>query len=152
MIERKPYSYRDDPDVPAFDDSHPLMIFDGICVLCSGGAGKMMRWDRKAVFRYATAQSKLGNALLRHYGCDAVTFDTVLVVAGGKAFVKSGVYLEVTRLLGGWWKLWLVFSLVPKFIRDPVYDWKARNRYKWFGKTGYCRMLPDQYAERIIDR
>ncbi len=152
MNDRKDYSYRDDPDVPAFDDSHPLMIFDGICVLCSCGAGKMMRWDKNAVFRYATAQSKLGNALLRHYGCDAVAFNTVLVVANGRSYTKSAAYLEIARQLGGWWKLWLMFRLIPKFIRDPVYDWKARNRYKWFGKTDYCRMLPEAYAARIIDR
>lgn len=146
------YSYRNDPSVPAFDDSHPILIFDAICVLCSGGAGKMMGWDKAGKFRYATAQSNLGNALLRHYGCDATTFNTVLIVADGRGYTKSDAYLEAARQLGDIWNVVLVFRLLPKFIRDPLYDWKARNRYNWFGKTDYCKLLPLEYSARIIDR
>lgn len=152
MQKLDPYSYRTDPSVSEFDDSHPLIIFDGICVLCSGGIGKMMKWDKGNKFRYATAQSKLGQALLNHYGCDTVVFDTILMVSNGRGYTKSGAYLEAAKELGGFWRLFMVFQLIPACIRDPIYDWKARNRYKWFGKTEYCRLLPDEYANRIIDR
>lgn len=151
-MEEKPYSYKNDPAVPAFDDSHPLLVFDGKCVLCSGGAAKMVQWDKKEGFRYATAQSKTGNALLRHYKCDDITFNTVLVVADGKAFVKSDAYIEVTRRFGGVWRLITFMRFVPKSIRDPLYDWKARNRYNWFGKTDYCKLLPEKFNALIIDR
>ncbi len=112
----------------------------------------MMRWDRQEKFRYATAQSKIGNALLRHYGCDAVTFNTVLLVVNGRGYTKSDAYIEIARQLGGLWTLMAVLAVIPKSIRDPLYDWKARNRYKWFGKTDYCKLLPDRYNRLIIDR
>ena len=61
------YSYREDQNVPDFDDSHPVMVFDGVCVSCSGGAAKLIKWGKKGVFRFATAQSKLGYALGTHF-------------------------------------------------------------------------------------
>ncbi len=151
MDPKPAYSYREDQNVPAFDDSRPVMVFDGVCVLCSGGAARLMAWDRRGEFRFATAQSRLGQALLAHYGCDTENFDTVLLVSGGKGTMKSGAYLETARLLGGWWRLFTVFRLVPEFIRDPVYDFKARNRYNWFGKTEYCRLIPPGLKERFLD-
>lgn len=147
----KPYSYRDDPDMPEFDDSHPILIFDGICVLCFGGAVKLMRWDRKNMLRYATAQSRLGQALLRHYGCDTENFNTVLLVSRGKGFIKSDVYIEIACLLGGLWSLLTVVRWIPRSLRDRIYDFKAKNRYKWFGKTDYCSLLQPEQRQKFID-
>ncbi len=145
------YSYRNDPRVPTFDDTHPVMIFDGVCVLCSGGAAKLMKWDKQKIFRFATAQSVLGHALLEHYGCDTKNFNTVLLVSGGKAYTKSDAYIETARLLGGSWKILTLIRFIPGFIRNPLYDFKARNRYRWFGKTGYCALLPEKDS-RLIDK
>jgi predicted DCC family thiol-disulfide oxidoreductase YuxK len=151
MDDKASFSYREDQNVPDFDDSHPVMVFDGVCVLCSGGAAKLITWDKKGVFRFATAQSKLGHALLKHYGCDTVHFNTVLLISGGRGYTKSDAYLETANRLGGIWKLLTIFRIIPKFIRDPLYDFKARNRYKWFGKTGYCVLIPEADRERFID-
>lgn len=151
-MDRKAYGYKDDPAIPAFDDTHPLLVFDGKCVLCSGGAAKMMQWDKEEKFRYATAQSKTGNALLRYYGCDSETFNTVLVVSNGHGYFKSDGYIEIARLLGGLWYPVMLMRFIPKFIRDALYDWKARNRYNWFGKTEYCKLLPHKFDRLIIDR
>ncbi|MCB1563298.1 MAG: DUF393 domain-containing protein [Alphaproteobacteria bacterium] len=151
MNDKAPYSYREDKNVPDFDDTHPVMVFDGVCVLCSGGAAKLIKWDKKGVFRFATAQSKLGHALLEHYGCDTVNFNTVLLVSEGKGFTKSGAYLETARQLGGLWHLTRIFGILPKFIRDPLYDWKARNRYNWFGKTEYCKLIPQTLRDRFLE-
>ena len=73
-------------------------------------------------------------------------------MADGKAFVKSDAYIEVARRLGGIWALITLMRFVPKAIRDPLYDWKARNRYNWFGKTDYCKLLPHKFDALIIDR
>ena len=151
MDDKAPYSYREDQNVPEFDDSHPVMVFDGVCVLCSGGAAKLIGWDKAGVFRFATAQSKLGQALLTHYGCDTVNFNTVLVVSDGQGFFKSDAYFETARLLGGAWHLTRIFAIVPRFIRDAIYDWKARNRYNWFGKSAYCDLIPQALRDRFLD-
>ncbi len=151
MNDKAPYSYREDKNVPDFNDTHPLMIFDGVCVLCSGGAAKLITWDKRGRFRFATAQSKLGHALLEHYDCDTVNFNTVLLVSGGKGYTKSDAYIETANQLGSWWKFLAIFRFIPKFIRDPLYDLKARNRYNWFGKTEYCKLIPKDFKNRFLD-
>jgi len=148
-MNKPAYSFRDDPDVPDFDDSKPLFIFDNICVLCSGGAGFIMRFDRKRKVNFTSAQDALGEALCQHYGLD--WDETYLFVRNGKPYIKSTGYFQVARSLGGVWMLGLVFQIIPRGFRDWVYDAVARNRYKWFGKTKEaCEMLtPDQRARLI---
>ena len=86
-MTRPPYGYRDDPQVPRFDDSRPLFVFDGVCVLCSGGASWIMRRDRGARIAFTPAQGALGQALYRHYGL--ALDDTYLFVADGQGYGLS---------------------------------------------------------------
>lgn len=148
--DKKPYSYRDDLEVPEFDDTHAVLVFDGVCALCSGGMARIMQWDRGRRLRFATAQSELGRALLAHYGCDTVNFNTMLVVSEGRGYMKSTGYLETARILGGAWHLLRVFGIIPRPLCDWLYDVKARNRYRIFGTTEYCAMVPDD--DRVIAR
>src|SRR5688500_1824381 len=88
MSDAPAYSYHGDPAVPAFPDDKALVVFDGVCVLCSGFARFILKRDRDFAFRLATAQSPLGQALFRHYGLDAREFETNLVLADGLAYGK----------------------------------------------------------------
>ena len=88
LSEAVPYSYRADPAVPAFPDDKALVVFDGVCVLCSGFAKFILKRDKTLAIRLATAQSPLGQALYRHYGLDAVEFESNLVLADGRAYAK----------------------------------------------------------------
>ncbi|HXC29278.1 MAG TPA: DUF393 domain-containing protein [Stellaceae bacterium] len=144
-----PYSYRQDAAVPAFPDDRPLFIFDGVCVLCSGGAAWLMRHDKQRRFRLTTAQSPLGKALYGHYGID--WNETYLLVSGGAPYSKSSGYLHMCRVVGGWWRLCLVFELIPRAVRDWGYDLVARNRYRWFGKAGYCELIPDDLKPTLVE-
>src|SRR5215469_9744550 len=112
-------SYRDDPAVP---------VFDGFCVLCSGGASWLMRADRKAVLRFTPAQGALGQALCRHYGIDPDA--TYLLLASGRAYTASRGYFELCSILGGWWRLLLVLRVVPERPCDWAYAVVARRRYR----------------------
>jgi predicted DCC family thiol-disulfide oxidoreductase YuxK len=98
-----PYSYRDDPGVPAFDDSRALFVFDGTCVLCSGGAAFLMRHDRRARVNFTPAHANLGQALYRHYAVE--WNETYLLVEGGRAYTATAGYLRLCRVLGGAWRL-----------------------------------------------
>lgn len=146
-IKRDPYSYCTDPSVPPFPDNKPLFVFDGHCVLCSTGASWLMRHGRGKV-RFASAQSPLGEALFRHYGIDPDK--TYLLVAEGVASRESTGYLRLCRLLGGWWRLWSVFGLIPKPLRDSAYRVVARHRYQWFGKVEQCALLSEQERSQML--
>ena len=144
-----PYSYRDDPGVPDFDDSRSLFIFDHHCVLCGGGVGFIMKHDRKGVSAFTSAQKERGEALCRHYGID--WDETFLFLHKGRPYVKFDGYFAVARAMGGLWYIPTVFQIIPRFILDRVYNLVARNRYKWFGQTPEaCSVLtPDQRARLI---
>ena len=148
-LEKQAYSYRDDSAVPNFDDSRPLFLFDGVCVLCSGGASFLMRHDRKAIVSFASAQSPLGSALYRHYGMPID--ESYLLLIRGEAFTKSDGYFRLFRELGGAWPLLNAVRIVPRVIRDWVYDRVAANRYRWFGKTDYCTLLTPEQRGRLLD-
>jgi predicted DCC family thiol-disulfide oxidoreductase YuxK len=142
------YSYRDDPAVPAFDDAKALFVFDGVCVLCSGGSGWIMRRDKAGKVNFASMQSPLGQALYRHFGVPPD--DSYLFVAQGRAYTASRGYLEMCRLLGGVWHAARIAAIVPERLRDWVYAAVARNRYRWFGKAEYCGLLTPEQRARLL--
>lgn len=146
---RPAYSYRNDPAVPDFPDA-PLFVFDGVCVLCSGGAAFLMRHDREGRINMASAQSPLGRALYAHYGL--ALDDTYLFLHRGRAYAKSAGYLELCAVLGGWWRLLRAFRIVPRPVCDWLYDILARNRYRWFGKADYCALLTPEQREQLIGK
>jgi len=144
-----PHSYRNDPAVPDFDDSRPLFIFDHHCVLCGTGVGFVMKQDRRGNIAYTSAQKPLGEALCAHYGVD--WDESFLFLNNGRPYVKFSGYFAVAAAMGGIWHVPRIFRIIPNFILDPVYDFVARHRYKWFGKTEEaCAVLtPDQRARLI---
>lgn len=142
------YSYRSDPEVPPFDDSRPLFVFDGVCVLCSGGASWIMRRDRAARMAFTPAQGPIGQALYRHYGL--AIDDTYLFLVEGQAHGLSEGYFQVARVLGGRWKLAAALRLIPRPLRDAAYRLIARNRYRWFGKAEACALLTPEQRQRLL--
>lgn len=145
---RQPYAYRDDANVPTFDDSKALFVFDGVCVLCSGGASWLMRFDRKRRINFTSAQGHLGQALYAHFGLDID--ESYLLIDGGRAYTASAGYLQLCKTLGGPWHLLRIGGLIPSAIRDWVYAQIARNRYRWFGKTDFCALLGEDERRRLI--
>jgi len=147
-VSKKPFSYRDDPTVPAFDDGKALFVFDGVCVLCSGGAGWIMRHDRKARVNFTPGQEAIGQALYAHY--DIEMDESYLLIADGRAYTASRGYIELSRILGGRWNVLRVCAIIPERLRDWTYTLIARNRYCWFGKTDYCALLTEEQRSQLI--
>jgi predicted DCC family thiol-disulfide oxidoreductase YuxK len=147
-VSMRANSYRDDPAVPTFDDSRPLFVFDGVCVLCSGGASWLMRHDKRALVNFTPAQETLGQALYTHYGVEMN--ESYLLVANGRAFTASRGYLELCRTLGGRWHILRVATIIPEGLRDRLYALIARNRYRWFGKADYCALLTPAQRSRLL--
>jgi predicted DCC family thiol-disulfide oxidoreductase YuxK len=150
LSEAPPYSYRSDPAVPAFADDKALVVFDGVCVLCSGFARFILKRDRGFAFRLTTAQSPLGQALFRHYGLDTETLETNLVLIDGRACAKLDTVAAVGECLGGVWGLLSGLRAIPRPIGDWLYDRVARNRYRLFGRHDRCMIPEPQWRERFI--
>lgn len=134
---------RTDPAVPPFDDSTPLIIFDGHCVLCARGVQWMLARDPQGTSRFAAIQDALPQALYRHYGLDPHRFDTFMVLADGRPYVRWAGVLAAARTMPLPWR-WLgrLGRIVPAFIGDRIYDWVQRNRIAWFGSREQC-FIPD---------
>jgi len=147
---REPYSYRSDPAVPPFPDDRPIIIFDGYCALCSGWANFVLRHDRRSVFRLLRAQSTLGHSLYVHYGLDPDDYETNILIADGRALFKSESSIRMLEGLGWPWKLAAVFRILPRVVRDPMYNLIARNRLRFFGKRATCYLPQKQYADRFL--
>ncbi len=144
-----PYSFRDDPAVPDFDDSRSLFVFDHHCVLCTGGVGFIMKYDKRRAIAFTSAQKGLGEALCRHYDID--WDESYLFIRNGRPYIKSAGYFQVARAMGGLWHIPTIFQIIPRPIRDWAYDLVARNRYNWFGKTEEaCAVLTEDQRARLI--
>ncbi len=124
------------------DTEHPLVIFDGVCNYCCGVVNFIISRDPSGVFRFAPFQSEAAKRILERYNYPADSLDSFVLIDGGKLYTKSGAGLRVQKLLGGVHKLLYAFIAVPRPLRDAVYDYIARNRYKWYGKKDEC-MIPD---------
>lgn len=128
----------------------PILLFDGVCNLCNGAVQWVIARDPSARFRFASLQSEAGRALLAKHGLPEGALDTVVLVDGDAHFTKSDAALAVARRLGGAWSLLAVFSLVPRPLRDAVYDWVARNRYARWGKRAECWVPTAELRARFL--
>jgi predicted DCC family thiol-disulfide oxidoreductase YuxK len=144
------YSYRSDPGVARFPDDRPLMVYDGFCGLCSRAVQFVLRHDKAGKFRFLQAQSDIGTALYRHYGLDAHSYETFIVLVDGRPYFASDAALELLRQLGLPWSLGLAGRLVPRALRDRAYFWLARHRMRFFGRTEGCYLPGPQDRERFL--
>ena len=129
---------------------HPILLFDGVCNLCSETVQWVIRHDPAAKFRFASLQSDTGRALLQQHQLPTDELNTVVLIDGGKAFTRSDVPLQIFGKLGGAWPLLSVFRIVPGPLRNAVYDWIASNRYQWFGKKEACWLPTPALKSRFI--
>jgi predicted DCC family thiol-disulfide oxidoreductase YuxK len=127
-------------------DSKAIVFFDGICNFCNTSVQFVLKRDKKDLFRFSPIQSDKGMRLLPPNTLNQANPDSVILYYKGKVYDKSAAAIKIATLLGGLWGLMYVYWIVPKFIRDLVYDFIASNRYKWFGKKETC-MIPSP-AER----
>jgi predicted DCC family thiol-disulfide oxidoreductase YuxK len=132
-------------------DHGPLILFDGYCNLCSRSVQFVLKHDRKAKFRFASLQSEYGKTILQKHQLPTQSFGTFVLVEDDKIHFKSTAALRVVKSLSGMWPVLYIFIIVPRFIRDAVYGFVARNRYKLFGKRDSCWLPKPEWKERFLD-
>lgn len=137
-------------DHPADVIDRPVILFDAECVLCSANAQFVVSHDAAGYFRLASMQGDIGAALYRQHGMDPEDPSSILVIEGSRVRRDSDAVLSIYEHLGFPWLLLTVARIVPAFIRDPVYRWIARNRYRLFGKRSSCWVAPPEFSDRIL--
>lgn len=130
--------------------THPVVVFDGDCVLCSANARFILRHDRPGHFRLATMQGAAGAALMERFGLDPLDPETFIVVEGERVRRNSDAALAIAEGLGWPWKVLGALRIVPRRWRDAVYLLVARNRYRWFGRREDCFIPTPEQAERVL--
>ena len=131
--------------------NNPVILFDGVCNLCNRSVQFVIRHDRMKQFRFASLQSKTGVELLEKYGLTANDLNSFVLIDGNRAFTRSRAALEMVRKLGGEWKLFYSLIILPKILRDGVYNWVSRNRYRWFGKREACMIPSADLKDRFLE-
>jgi len=130
----------------------PVILFDGVCNLCESTVHFVVRRDRNKRFRFASLQSEAAQKLLSRHEYAYDTLSSVLLIVDDKMYRKSRAALQIVRRLDGVWPaLYCLLFWVPEFIADPVYDFIANRRYRWFGKKAECWMPDDDLRQRFID-
>jgi predicted DCC family thiol-disulfide oxidoreductase YuxK len=139
-----------EPTPTGAEPGGPVVLFDGVCNLCNGAVRFVVRHDRRGRFRFASLQSEAGQALLRRHGLDPADLFSVVLVDGGRVTTRSDAALDVARGLGGAWRAAGLLRAVPRPVRDRVYDWVARNRYRWFGRRDACMLPSPELRARFL--
>jgi predicted DCC family thiol-disulfide oxidoreductase YuxK len=136
--------------VPGFPDERPIILFDGHCVLCSAWARFVLGQDTAARYRLLPAQTRLGEALYRHYGLNSPDYETNVLIEEGLAWFKSEGTIRMFEGLGFPWSLLRILRVVPEAVRDRLYDLIARNRLKLFGRREACFLAEPGQEERFL--
>jgi predicted DCC family thiol-disulfide oxidoreductase YuxK len=133
-------------------DDRPVVMFDGVCNLCNGAVRFVIDRDPAGVFRFAALQSDAGRALLARLGVQLAPGDpeTIVLVEGGRVYERSDAAVRIARRLAGPWRLFALLAIVPRRLRDAVYRFVARHRYRWFGRTAECRVPTPALRARFL--
>ena len=128
----------------------PIVLFDGVCNYCNAMVNFAIRNDKKAVLKFAPLQSTIGKRLIEQYKI-ASNIDSVIVIENEKVYTHSAATLRIAKHLQGSARAFYAFKIIPPFIREPIYKWIAKNRYKWFGKKEECMAPTPSVKSRFLE-
>ena len=127
----------------------PVILYDGVCKLCNRSVNIILRIDRQGRLKLAALQSDYGRRVLAEHGMKFDPLDTMMLLEGGRLAVKSTAIIRISKYLGGVWPLAMILLIIPRVIRDALYDIIAKNRYRWFGKYDTCPLPDPEFEDRI---
>jgi predicted DCC family thiol-disulfide oxidoreductase YuxK len=127
-----------------------IVVFDGVCNLCARSVQFILRHESEPRFQFSPVQSAAGARILGSLGFSVADVTTFVLVSEGKVFARSAAALRIARHLKGAWQLIRVLWIVPKPLRDMLYNFVARNRYSWFGKADSCLVPTPELRARFL--
>ena len=132
------------------NSNESIIFFDGVCTLCNGVVDFIIIRDHSRRFKYASLQGNTAKKMIQSY-LEQGNLDSLIFYKKGKIYIESSAALHIARSMNGLWPVLFIFIIVPKFIRDAVYRWVARNRYRWFGKRSICRIASPEEQSYLLD-
>jgi predicted DCC family thiol-disulfide oxidoreductase YuxK len=129
-----------------------IILFDGVCNLCDSAVQFVIEHDKKDVFRFASLQSEIGREIIKHIGIDIKNIDSIVLYQPGIAYYyKSEAALEIAKNLGGVFPFATIFKILPTAFSNTIYDFVAKNRYKWYGKKESCMIPTAELKSKFLD-
>ena len=131
-------------------DNKPIVFFDGVCNLCSNAVQKIIKYDKKNIFLFASLQGSTAEKYLTEYKYQHPNIDSIILIENGKIYTESTAVLKVAKHLKFPLNLAYIFIIIPPFISNLVYKWIAKNRFKWFGKKNECWLPLPELKEKFL--
>lgn len=129
----------------------PVILFDGICNFCNNAVNFVIKKDRKGIIKFAPLQSEEAMKLLAQYNLTIQDMRSFVLIENNQCFTRSTAALRVCKYLGHLWQLLYGLIIIPRFIRNGIYDWIAKNRYEWFGKKEQCMIPTPEVRSRFLN-
>lgn len=130
---------------------HPIILFDGVCNFCNSAVNFVIKRDPQSKLKFATLQSEKAHEVLSAHQLSSSDLSSFVLIEDDKIYTRSTAALRVCRELSGFWPMMYGFMIVPRFIRDGVYNWIARHRYQWFGKRETCMIPTNDIRSRFLN-
>lgn len=129
-----------------------IILFDGVCNLCDSAVQFIIKHDEKDVFRFVSLQSDLGQEIIKYIGIDIKKVDSIILYEPGVAYYyKSAAAIRIAKYLGGIFYFAVIFKFLPTEFTNEIYDYIAKNRYKWFGKKESCLIPTEELKSKFLD-
>ena len=129
-----------------------IILFDGVCNLCNDAVFKVIKYDKKNVFLFTALRSKKGKEIINHLGIDISKIDSIILYEPGISYeIKSTAALKIIQDFKGMWNVSTILLLLPEDFRNLIYDYIAKNRYKWFGKKESCSIPTPELKAKFLD-
>ncbi len=122
-------------------NNQSIILFDGVCNFCNSAVNFVIKRDKNNLIQFSPLQTEIAHELLARHKLPTENMKSFIFIEEGKSYTQSTAALKVCRYLTGLWPLLYSFIIIPHFIRDGIYKWIAKNRYKWFGQKNEC-MIP----------
>jgi len=129
----------------------PVILFDGVCNFCNYWVNFAIKRDKKKKLKFTALQGETAKQLLAKYNISPTSLSSVIFIDSGKAYTQSSAAIRICKHLDGGWKIFYGLMIIPKFIRDFLYNIIARNRYKWFGKKESCMVPTPELRDRFLN-
>ena len=134
-----------------FPKDKKIILFDGVCNLCESSVQFIIKHDKKDVFRFVALQSDLGKKIMQYIGIESDNIDSIVLYNPGVAyFYKSNAAIEIARDLDGLFQFATIFRIIPSSIRNGIYDYIAKNRYRWYGKKEHCLLPTNELKAKFL--